>query len=355
MFTGSKNRPRPGPDKRSAALDINKTVTDVFDFIADNVGAFWAKDSPPLPDLSQYDISDLVTDEQANDPAAFYKYSDRLPDIRWGGKKRLPFIDIIPGKFPSPLETPFDVNNTVHVLHYRLRRGRRGRPIVVMINGLHVDTNFYFDWWCWRFAAWGLDSILISMPFSLERVPEGSFSGQYTIVPWAEWTLLAIRQSFMDLQLLVNQLNADGYGAVGTFGASYGALMSGIYVCQADNAHFAILGMPPVDFTQVIHNWSFTDDLKKREAAGEVTMLTDPRLPPIMSMCEMKPHIPTENIFIARGIYDHLVTPESLDRTAAAWGRLPWLIDYPTGHINTFVFNPKFVLDVRRFIHEQIL
>ena len=336
-------------------FDINRTLTDVFDFFASKIGEMWSKDSAPLPPLSSDDIKHLLTGDDLSSPEKFYVTTDEVPDFEYRRSARLPLLDVYDGEFPSPVQTRFPENNTVYVHLYKLRHGKKKRPIVVMINGLHVDTNFYFDWWCWKFAALGLDSALITMPYSIERVPEGSFSGQYIMTPNTMWTMLALRQSFMDLNLLVNRLKADGYPLVGTFGASYGALMSGIYVCQADNADFAILGMPPVDFMEVISVWDFADELREREAAGEVTMLTDQRLPPIISMCEMDLRIDRNKMFAAKGIYDHLVTPASIDRTAARWGGLPWLIDYPTGHINTFVFNAKFTLDVLRFLKEEVV
>ncbi len=338
-----------------APVDINRLSTDIFDFIASKVGSMWSAESAPLPDMARFNISRLITKDDISSPEKYYAGAESVPDIRYKRAKQFPFIDIFEGTFPSPVESPFPANNTVHVLHYRLRRGKKGRPVVVMINGLHVDTNFYFDWWCWRFAAWGLDSVLITMPYSMQRVPEKSHSGQYTLAPDMMWTLLSLRQSFLDLKLLVNRLAADGYGKIGTFGVSYSALMSGIYVCQARSADFAILGMPPMDFVEVLHQWDFADELREREKRGETTMLSDLRIPKLLNMSEMKPNIPTSNIFVAKGKFDHLVTPESIDRTAENWGGLPWLREYPTGHINTFALNFKFILDVRKFIHTEIL
>lgn len=336
-------------------MDINKAYTDVVDFIANKVGEMWAKNSAKQPDMSAYDISRLITEDDVSGPEKFYAGSREVPGFSYKKTKQLPLVDIYEGSFPSAVESPFPENNTVYAMLYKLRRGKKGRPVVVMINGLYVDTNFYFDWWCWRFAAWGMDSVLITMPYSLQRVPPKSHSGQYTMAPDMMWTLLSIKQSFLDVQLLANRLNADGYGKIGTFGVSYGALMSGIYVCQADNAHFTIMGMPPVDFVDALHKWSFTDELLAREAAGETTMLTDPRVPPLVSMCEMTPRVPLKNIFIAAGSYDHLVPMDTIERTQQRWGDLPWLKEYPTGHINTFLFNIKFIMDARKFVHEEII
>jgi hypothetical protein len=232
---------------------------------------------------------------------------------------------------------------------------KQGRPCVVMINGLNLEGNFYFDWWCWRFAAWGLDSVLLNTPYSQKRVPPGSASGQFIFTTETLWTLMAVRQSFIDTHLLVNRLKADGAGAIGMMGVSFGALISGIYLCQGQNADFGILGMPPVDVVALLGKWDFADQLREREAAGETTMLTDPRVPPLLNLLCMKPKAPRERIFIGEGLYDHLVAAEDIDRTGEAWGGLPWLRAYPKGHLNTFVLNLRFIEDVRRFIYQEIL
>lgn len=336
-------------------MDVNRTITDVFDFFASKVGDMWQKDSEPLPDMSSYDISHLITDEDVSSPERFYARTDVVPKIKVTRKTPLPGLDIIEGEFPSVVNSPFPENNTVYAIHFRLRGAKKNRPVVVMINGLHVDTNFYFDWWCWRFAAWGMDSVIINNPYSIKRTPAGSFSGQYLIVPDTMWTLLSIRQTYLDVQTLVNWLVGEGFGKIGTFGVSYGGLMSGIYVCQDDNADFCILGMPPVDFMETLSVWDFADELREKEKAGQTTMLSDPRVPRLVNINEMKPRTPLSNIFIGMGKYDHLVTPESFERTEEAWGTLPWLKKYPTGHINTFVFNQRFINDARKFVKEEIV
>ena len=337
------------------SMDINRTMTDIFDFFARNIGDMWKKDSAPPPDVSGMDLSRSITESDIASPEAFYACPGDVPEVKFTGTQRLPLLDIVRGKFESPVEPVHDCNRNVYFQHYRLRNGKPGRPVVVMINGLYVDTNFYFDWWCWRFAAWGMDSVLITMPYAFERVPENSYGGQMTMLPDTMWTLMVHRQAFMDLHMLVNWLKSEGFGPVGTFGVSYGALMSGIYICQADNADFTIMGMPPVDFVEVLGGWDFADKLRERESRGEVTMLTDPRVAKIFNMCDMTPRVPLRNIFIGEGLFDHLVTPASIERTAEKWGGLPWLKKYPTGHINTFVFNLRFIADARKFVHSEIV
>jgi hypothetical protein len=49
------------------------------------------------------------------------------------------------------------------------------------------------------------------------------------------------------------------------------------------------------------------------------------------------------------------VPQETIQRTAEAWGGLPWLRMYPTGHINTFALNYRFIRDAAGFIREEIV
>lgn len=339
-------------------LNPDKLLADSFEFIGSIVAKIQENNKPRTPDVSDIPIDHLISEAEIADPELLYHRDDTVPDIDFKLSAKLPFIEIHDGTFTSPLKTSFPETNTVHVKHYRLTNGRPNRPTVLMINGLNLDSNFYFDWWCWRFAAWGLDTALLMMPFSQKRVPQGSYSGQYAVTARTEWTLLTMKHTFMDTQLFVNWLKAQSDGLVGTFGVSFGALVSGIYICRADNADFTVLGMPPVNVVEIFNMWDFADDLRARGARGEKTLLSDPRVPPICNMMKMMPKIPTDKIFIAKGLYDHLVSPESIDATVDAWGGgggLKWLREYPTGHLNTFVLNLRFINDVKKFINEEVL
>lgn len=342
--------------RRIVSLNIDKLFTDVFDFCASTYAKTISNGTEDkMPDVSRFDISHLITPEMKSDRSKFYTLSDTVPDIMFHKTQKLPFLEIMEGTFQSPVESPFPENNIVTVWYYRLRGKPGGGPTVVIINGLGVDANTYLDWYCWRFAAWGLSSILINIPYHIRRVPRGSHSGEYLLAPETDWSLLSLKQSFEDTQQLVNWLKDQGAGDIGTFGVSFGALMSGLYICNAKNADFAIMGMPPMDSMDVIGKLRFGEQLKALEAKGRKTMLTDPVVPPLFNMGLMTPNIPNEKIFIAKGIYDHLVPPETIDEVAKAWGGLPWLRTYPTGHINTFVFNLRFIRDVERFVKKEIV
>lgn len=336
-------------------MDFDKIATDVFDAIASYVGKNEAAKAPEMPDLSGISIDHLITEDEMNDPKLFYANPTEIPDIYFKKTATVPFVEIWDGVYPSPMTTAFSENNTVYVRHYRLAQKKKNRPCVVMINGLHVNSNFYFDWWCWRFAAWGMDSAIVTMPYAMQRVPAGQYCGQLTIVPDTVWSLLSLKQSFQDTQVFINWLKENGTGAIGLFGVSYGGLMSGLFACQSKTTDFAILGMPPCDMVDLLNRWDYAPEWRRREANGEITMLSDSRVPALLSLCCMKPNMPPGKIFIAAGKYDHLVPPETIEKTAELWGGLPWLRMYPTGHINTFALNLRFINDAARFVKHEIV
>jgi len=341
--------------RKQSIIEPGKIVADTFEFFGSIVGKLQSSDKPKTPDVSGIDISRLISEEEMADPAKLYARNDTVPDIRFKKSLSTPFLDILDGTFQSPVQTVFPETNTVYVKHYRLKHASPHRPTVIMINGLNLDSNFYFDWWCWRFAAWGLDSALLMMPFSQKRVPKGSFSGHYAFCADTRWTLLTFKHTFLDTQLFANWLKANTSGLIGSFGVSFGALVSGVFACQSDKIDFSVIGMPPVDVAAIFQNWDFSDELRAREAQGETTLLTDPRIPLNCNMTRMQPKIDKNRFFVAKGLYDHLVPPESIDEAISSWGGLKWLREYPTGHLNTFVFNLKFIDDVHSFIKEEIL
>jgi len=288
-----------------------KILTKIFDTGADLQMMSQKSKGPAIPDVSGLEFKHLISPGDKADPAKLYAPTDDVPDIplehHYDMKIPGAFdVEVLRGSFPSAIETPFPINNTVHVDFYR-RRGTNGAgPTVLMIPGWRMENYFYFDWWCWRYAAWGLNSIIIDCP-------------------------------------------------IGTFGVSFGAFLSGLYVCNASNASFTVMGMPPVDCINVLEKTHLAPELHRLEAAGTQTMLTDPAMPRLFNMDSMMPKIPNKNIFIAMGELDRLVEPESIERAAEKWGGLPWLRKYPTGHINTFALNPGFIRDKHRFLRKEVL
>lgn len=338
-------------------MRIEKVITDVFDFIASEIGKRSAAKAPARPDLSWIDISGLITDDDISSPEKFYAVTDDIPDVTITKTTRIPFMEISEGTFPAPVRTVFPENNTVYIKTFKATNVPPGRPVIIIINGLHVekDFNFYFDFWALRFAAWGFDSAMVTMPYSQDRTPKDSFSGQHIITPETKWTLLSVRQSFLDTQLMANWLKSEGAGPVGLFGVSFGALMSGIYICNAKNADFAMMMMPPADIFDILGKWDFADELRLREADGETTLLSDPRVETLLSLKCMKPNAPLKNIFIAAGEYDRLVPIETIQEMDRNWGGLPNLNIYPAGHINTFALNPKMEIALRKFAKRELL
>lgn len=336
-------------------LNVDKMFTDIFDFFADKYSEKMRTEAEPMPDVSGFNIDHLITEEEKGNPKLLYANNDAVPDIDIKKSVRLPFLDIWDGTFESPVQSPYPENNTVYVRHYKLKNKPGGGPTVVMINGWNVDAYTYFDWWCWRFAAWGMSSILFDIPYHIRRVPKGSHSGQLLLNENTMWTILSLKQTFLDAQAVVNWLKANGAAEIGTFGVSFGALMAGIYACNASNSDFAIMGMPPMDAVDVLKRVHFGETLMDMESRGVKTMISDEDIPKIFNMANMKPNVPTKNIFIGMGVYDRLVPPDTIRDVSRSWGGLPWLMEYPTGHINTFVFNWRFIRDVEKFIKQEIV
>lgn len=336
-------------------INIDRILTDIFDFGADTYSRFAGTKKDSMPDVSEFDISGLITEEEMESPEKLYTPTDHVPDIIFKPKAELPFLDIYDGRFDSLIETPFMENNRINVRHFRIRNWNRNLPCVIMINGLHVNETTYFDWWCWRFAAWGMSSILFDIPYHIRRTPNGSFAGEYLVNADSAWTMLSLKQSYLDVYSIANWLKANGTGEIGTFGVSFGALMAGLYVCNAQNADFAIMGMPPMDALDTLGKISFGDEVRELERRGMKTVMTDERIPRVFNMSLMTPNVDTDKIFIGMGIYDHLVEPEHVEQTAEKWGGLKWLMKYPAGHINTFVLNLRFIRDARRFIKTEIV
>ena len=337
---------------------FEKLISDLFDLGADLTMLTQQVNADDLPDLSAG--KDMLTPEEREEPLRIYAPREEVPDIKFEHVTDVKVpgvfdVELLRGEFPSPVQTPYEANNTVHLDYYRQRDRGDAAPCVLMVPGWRMDSLAYFDWWCWRYAAWGLNAMMFHIPYHFRRLPEGTWSGQLMLTTDTLWNIAALKQSFADMHLTMNWLLANGAGPVGCYGISYGGFLSGLYACQAHNSDFSIMGMPPIDPLDVIPKTYLGDKLKQLEKQGVRTMLSDPSLPALFDLRTMSLNVPRRKVFINMGLYDRLVPPEHVIQAADNWGGLPWLMKYKAGHINTFGLNFKFDRDHHRFIRKEVL
>ncbi len=135
-------------------------------------------------------------------------------------------------RFRSPIETPYEENNTVEARFFpanpRRASAQRKKAVVVLPHwnshsGQHVAL-------CEGIARFGIAALRISLPYHDKRMPPELTRADYAVSANVARTIDATRQSVIDVRSCFDWLQSQGYedlGIVGTsLGSCYGFLTS---------------------------------------------------------------------------------------------------------------------------------
>ncbi len=129
--------------------------------------------------------------------------------------------------FPSALETPFPVNNTVRVRVFPAdpaRAAGRKRAVIVLPQwnsdaGGHVGL-------CQLFARFGITALRLSLPYHDARRPPDLQRAEYIVSANIGRTAHANRQAVLDARRTVDWLVDQGYERIGIMGTSLGSCLA---------------------------------------------------------------------------------------------------------------------------------
>lgn len=125
--------------------------------------------------------------------------------------------------FPSPVETAYEVNNTVHCEYFRpVADGKHAAVIVLHILGGDFDLSRLF---ARQLAASGVAALFVKLPYYGPRRPEGVRMRMVSEDP--RETVAGMRQAILDIRRsvawLAEQPEVDGE-QLGVFGISLGGI-----------------------------------------------------------------------------------------------------------------------------------
>jgi hypothetical protein len=130
-------------------------------------------------------------------------------------------------RFPSALETPWQVNNTVIARIFKPEKTAPGAPrrAVVVLPQWNADAQGHVGL-CRLFARFGLTAVRLTLPYHDERRPAELSRADFIVSANVGRTLHANRQAVIDAKSVVDWLAQQGFERIGIVGTSLGSCLA---------------------------------------------------------------------------------------------------------------------------------
>jgi hypothetical protein len=127
--------------------------------------------------------------------------------------------------FKSPIKTNWENNNIVPIRHYRDKIS--SNVLLIFAHGWARPNFFAEHLICKKLLKLGIDTVLPTAPFHMDRSPLNTKSGEYFISANMFWTIENFRQFAIELIELISYYK-ERYKYVGLIGMSSGGFQAGL-------------------------------------------------------------------------------------------------------------------------------
>jgi dienelactone hydrolase len=130
-------------------------------------------------------------------------------------------------RFPSALQTPWEVNNTVIGRLFHPEKPKPGAPrrAVVVLPQWNADAGGHVGL-CQLFARFGITAVRLSLPYHDQRRPAELNRAEFIVSSNIGRTLHANRQAVLDARGIVDWLAGQGFERIGIMGTSLGSCLA---------------------------------------------------------------------------------------------------------------------------------
>ena len=130
-------------------------------------------------------------------------------------------------EFPSAIETPYPVNNTVRVRVFPGRDTGKSskRRAVIVLPQWNADAEGHVGL-CRLFARFGITALRLSLPYHDARRPPEIQRAEFIVSSNIGRTLAANRQAVIDARRAIDWLAGEGFDRIGIAGTSLGSCLS---------------------------------------------------------------------------------------------------------------------------------
>ncbi len=287
--------------------------------------------------------------------------------------------DVLKLTYRSPVKTPYEENN--EVVSYVYKPKKECKRVIIFIHYLFEKVRLTQRILSLYFVAHNFCAVEFTLPYHLERTPEGYSSGELFLTGDPHQNFEAYRQAVIDLRTLADFLNFREIDKIGIAGISIGALVlntlmgvdnrfkAGVPIAGGGGLHYIVgkglkkryvreayikrgKGMSEEEafkeLDRLFHDYLhevWKNKKVKEPPHGEEWFLIDP-------MTYAKFNYP-RNIFMINGAIDSVIPKKAVLEFREAVGNPPieWL---PTMHTTTALLLPVVLGRMHEFFEKNL-
>ena len=258
----------------------------------------------------------------------------RLADGESGGARRA-------FTFDSPVASRFAENARVPLLWFRAVQP--ARAVALLVPGWSRPDRRLEERWCRALAAAGIDVLLLTVPYHLERAPAGTWSGEYFISHNVFWTVANFRQLVAEIRALVRLVRAD-YDRVALIGVSSGGFQAGLATLGED-VDFLFPIMTGAELGAIMWESLLTHEVKAAMIGRGISRDALSRAWSITDMAVVGRHTRARRVRQYVTLYDAIMPLRYQERLWEVYGDPP-RVDLPTSHYSVVFALPRVLRDI---------
>ncbi|MCP4364751.1 MAG: alpha/beta hydrolase family protein [Planctomycetes bacterium] len=324
-------------------------ATRIFMQTFDRFMAWWRplKKSPRPQAPTTRDFGQYTREEYISHPELFYTRPDGIPQFSNRLVSETEGYKLYKLQSETCYPSGYEQNNKMYLEYYKADKALKS---LIILHGWGRTKKDVEKTLCEELAGNGISSVLVTLPYHMERAPEGTWSGEYFLSGNVDRTIEAVRQTIMEIRYIANFLKEQA-DVIGIYGISLGGVIAHIAMSAEDRFDFGISAFAGGNPAGIVLDGLLTNYVRgdielaglSRQELEEAWQIINPGVLP----CK----VGKNKILMINGKYDQIIPTvytrqlwEHLDRPQIKW--------YPCAHYSVYFFISDVFNDVCRFVKE---
>ena len=284
---------------------------------------------------------------QAPPKIAFANWREVTPDF---GRESPEFREFT-FSFPSPIITKYPVNDVVPVTAILPPTRDSGLPVVIALHYWGATDQRTERGFARELARRGIATVMVALPFHLQRTPPGTRSGELAIVPRVPELIQTMTQAALDVRRTVDWITSNPVfdpNRIGIAGTSLGGVVESLVVGLEPRIRFSAFMLGGANLAHLI--WNSSRVVEQRDHMRSQGF-TESRLKEALAAVEpttyLKPD-PNRRAFVVAARHDTVIPGASTEALIEALGK-PGVLWLDTGHYGGVLVQRQVLRSVATF------